>query len=131
MLHEGDARGAQTLLFDILRSTRLDSRADDATYTVLGLASCATALGTTQHAATLHGGTDALLAISADDWEIFESRIRERDLETLREETTSSRYMPKGPRCPTTRSSSLHFHRWIEMEGLRPRSTRTRHSPSL
>lgn len=84
ILLEGDAQRAHALLIDVLRSSRLNSRSDDATYTVLGLACCATGLGETRHAAVLHGGADALLAISADEWETLESRIREEDLLTLR-----------------------------------------------
>jgi predicted ATPase/class 3 adenylate cyclase len=85
ILQEGDADRARTLLIDALRLNRLDSRADDATYTVLGLACCSTALGAPELAAVLHGGADALLAVSADGWEILELRIRERDLRTLRD----------------------------------------------
>jgi hypothetical protein len=44
-----------------------------------------TALGSPELAAELQGGADALLAVWADEWETLESRIRERDLETLRD----------------------------------------------
>jgi hypothetical protein len=51
----------------------------------LGLACCATQLDETERAARLHGGADALLLASSNQWESLEGRIRERDITVLRE----------------------------------------------
>ena len=48
-------------------------------------ACCATQLDDPERAALLHGGADALLAASEDQWEPLEAEIRQRDQAALRD----------------------------------------------
>ena len=85
LLQEGDPRGSASYQSDVLRSARLTGITWMVPYTVLGLVCCATQLDETERAARLHGGADALLLASSDQWESLEGRIRERDITVLRE----------------------------------------------
>jgi predicted ATPase/class 3 adenylate cyclase len=85
LLQEGDTQRSASYQSDVLRSARLDGVTWMIPYSVLGLACCATRLGAAERAALLHGGADALLAASSDQWEILEGKLRERDIAVLRE----------------------------------------------
>jgi predicted ATPase/class 3 adenylate cyclase len=85
LLQEGDAQRSASYHSDVLRSARLTGITWMVPYTVLGLACCATQLDETERAARLHGGADALLLASSNQWESLEGRIRERDITVLRE----------------------------------------------
>ncbi len=85
LLQEGDPQRSVSYQSDVLRSARLDGITWVLPYSVLSLACCATQLGAPERAALLHGGADALLSAVSDQWEIFEGKIRERDIAVLRE----------------------------------------------
>ena len=85
LLQEGKPQQSASCLSDVLQSARLDGITWILPYGVLGLACCATQLGTAERAALLHGGADSLLSESSDRWEILEGRIRDRDIAVLRE----------------------------------------------
>jgi tetratricopeptide (TPR) repeat protein len=85
LLQEGDAQRSASYQSDVLRSARLTGITWMVPYTVLGLACCATQLDHAERAARLHGGADALLLASSNQWESLEGRIRERDITVLRE----------------------------------------------
>jgi tetratricopeptide (TPR) repeat protein len=85
LLQEGDSQGSASCQSDLLRSARLAGITWIVPYSVLGLACCATQLDAAARAALLHGGADALLLATSDQWEIFEGKIRERDITVLRQ----------------------------------------------
>jgi len=85
LLLEGDPKRAQSLALDVLRASRLAGIFVQIPYSVLALACCASQLGVPQHAAVLHGGADALIAVLGEDWEPLEATIRERDLASVRD----------------------------------------------
>ncbi len=85
LLQEGDPQRSVSYQSDVLRSARLDGITWVLPYSVLSLACCATQLGAPERAALLHGGADALLSAVSDQWEVFEGKIRERDIAVLRE----------------------------------------------
>jgi hypothetical protein len=85
LLQEGDPQRSASYQSDVLRSGRLDGITWMHPCSVLGLACCATQFGAAERAALLHGGADALLSAVSDQWEIFEGKIRERDIAVLRE----------------------------------------------
>jgi predicted ATPase/class 3 adenylate cyclase len=85
LLQEGESRRAASYQADLLRSSRLNGNAWMVPYAVLGLACCATQLDSSDRAAVLLGGADALLSASSDQWEPLEESLRLRDMAVLRE----------------------------------------------
>jgi predicted ATPase/class 3 adenylate cyclase len=85
LLQEGDTQRAASYFSDVLRTNRLNGTIWHIPYTMLGLACCATHRGESELAATLHGGADASLTASSDQWESLERMISAQDIDVLRE----------------------------------------------
>jgi predicted ATPase/class 3 adenylate cyclase len=85
LLQEGDTQRAASYFADVLQTHRLNGTIWHIPYTVLGLACCATCRGESELAAMLHGGADAWLMASSDQWESLERIMNAQDIDVLRE----------------------------------------------